>query len=56
MTTYEKNPQVILESYINGNLSWVKEQLKHDTALIGKVLQELTGTERENFWNWVAMW
>lgn len=46
----------IAESFVNGNLSWVKERLKKDVSLIGKVLNELREEEKENLIRWVMLW
>ena len=49
-------PKEIAESLINGNLSWVKEQLKKDVSIIAKVLNELEEEEKENLIKWVMLW
>ena len=54
-----KTPQLIADSYINGNLSWVKEQCKKDPALIAEViveLREINNEDSDNFINWMLMW
>ena len=49
-------PKEISESFVNGNFSWVKEQLKKDVSLIGKVLNELEEEEKNNLIKWVMLW
>ena len=54
-----ETPETIAESYINGNLSWVKEQCKSSPDVIGKVyqaLEEIHASHAGNFIRWVAMW
>jgi len=54
-----KTPQLIADSYINGNLSWVKEQCKKDPALIAEViveLREINNEDSDNFINWMLAW
>ena len=49
----------IAKSFINGNLSWCKEQVKKDLGLFSKVYQELKRideAESERFMCWVMIW
>lgn len=51
--------QTIAESYINGNLSWVKNECKKNVSLIAEVITELkqyNKDQADNFINWLKMW
>ena len=52
-------PLEIAESFINGNLSWVKNEIKKDIPLLAKVnqeLKEINPLESERFMSWIMMW
>lgn len=55
--------QQIAYSFINGNLSWVKNELKNSPSLVAKVHHELEfingldiNSESRNFMAWVMTW
>ena len=52
----KETPEAIALSFINGNLSWVKNECKNNPALVVKVLNELPEDERTRFYNWVKLW
>ena len=55
----QKKIEQIAESYINGNLSWVKTELKNKINLVAEVyhnLKELNEKEAESFMSWIRMW
>lgn len=46
----------IADSFINGNLSWVKEQLQADVKMVSLVLSILPRLERDRMFNWITTW
>jgi hypothetical protein len=52
-------PREIAESFINGNLSWVKNQCKKNIPKIAEILNELgeiDKKEQKRFLDWMLMW
>lgn len=48
--------QELADTYINGNLSIVKNECLKDPKKIAEVARELNETEKENFLKLVCMW
>ena len=58
INSLEKVEQIV-ENFINGNLSWVKNELCNNLSLLAQVqihLKEINEQEAERFINWIAMW
>lgn len=55
----KSTPYEIAVSFINGNLSWVKDQCKKKPEVVASVyleLKEINKEQSEAFMRWVYLW